>query len=110
MFLVFLGGDGRRIPAKMVAEAVTDAAAGRTEVIVSSACWFVAYDGADRVRSVVVASAPLIFPISQRTCICIVLSFDSSSEYLFARIAEGILTKVAGLGLHATKKMAACFA
>ena len=110
MFLVFLGGDGRRIPAKMVAEAVTDAAAGRTEVIVSSAYWFVAYDGAYRVRSVVVASAPLIFPISQRTCICIVLSFDSSSEYLFARIAEGILTKVAGLGLHATKKMAACFA
>ena len=56
-FLVFLGGDGRRIPSKRVAEAVTDAAAGGTEVIVASACWFVAYDGADRMRSVVAASA-----------------------------------------------------
>ena len=54
-FLVFLGGDGRRIPSKNAAEAVTDAATSRGEVIVASAWWFVEFDGADRVRSIVAA-------------------------------------------------------
>jgi hypothetical protein len=70
-----------------------------------------AFDGADRLRSTVAATAPasgggrgsppLIFATSQQTCICSVLSFDSLLEYPFACIAEGIFTKVDGLGLHA---------
>jgi len=74
VFFVFLGGDWRRILSKIAAEAATDAAAGRAEVIVASTCQFVVIDGADRVRSIVLASAavsggrevspPLIYPIS----------------------------------------------
>ena len=45
------------MPSKNAAEAVTDAAAGGARVIVAIACRFVTFDGADRLRSVMAASA-----------------------------------------------------
>jgi len=55
-FFVFLGGDGRGYCQKNTVEAASDAAAIGAEVIVTSACWFVAFDWADRVRSALAAS------------------------------------------------------
>ena len=55
--LVFLGNHGRRIPSKNAAEAAMDAAAGGAGVIVAIAHRLVAFDGADRARSIVAASA-----------------------------------------------------
>jgi len=82
VFLVFFSGDGRRIPSKNVAEAATDAAAGGADVILASAHRFVVFDGAD----------------------CIVLSFDSSQEYSFARITEGIFDEGGRVELARHKK------
>ncbi len=70
----FLGGRGGEYHQKSAVEAATDAAPSRAEVIVASTCRFVAFDGANRVRSAVAdlanasggqgGSPPLIFPIS----------------------------------------------
>ena len=72
-----------------------------------------AFDGADRVRSIVAASAaasggqaglPSFNFSNLLTDLHLqVLSFDSSSEYPFSCFAEGILTKVAGLGILCTR-------
>jgi hypothetical protein len=93
-------------------------ARGASGVIVARVT-IIVFGGAKRVNMAIAATAtsyegrggsnPLIFSTSQRTCICSVLFFDSSSEYPFAIIAAGIFIHMSGLmwNLHIKKNLAA---